>query len=244
MKKIKIDILGKRYGRLIAIKELGNGPLGKWVFRCDCGVEKKLLKQNVMQGKTTSCGCLVKEMQKNKIINIIGNRYGRLTVIKIIDDGQCKCLCDCGKEIIVDRGNLKNRHTKSCGCLSIYRHPKEDVGLRKLFYRYRYRAKRIYKKEFTLTLDEFKDLTSQSCHYCGSSPNKTMMSKSDNSKYLYNGLDRINSKVGYVSGNVLPCCIVCNRMKLNLGYDNFKIHIQNIYSYWADDIYFKKIING
>lgn len=30
-----------------------------------------------------------------------------------------KCLCKCGKEIIVDGSSLKSNHTKSCGCYSI-----------------------------------------------------------------------------------------------------------------------------
>lgn len=28
-----------------------------------------------------------------------------------------KCRCDCGNEILVTSTNLKNNHTKSCGCL-------------------------------------------------------------------------------------------------------------------------------
>jgi len=34
------DITGQRFGKLIAIKRESDGPLGKWVFKCDCGKEK------------------------------------------------------------------------------------------------------------------------------------------------------------------------------------------------------------
>lgn len=56
-----------------------------------------------------------------KKIDITGNKYGRLTVIK--ENGKqgknimWLCKCDCGKEINAIAYNLKNGHTRSCGCL-------------------------------------------------------------------------------------------------------------------------------
>jgi hypothetical protein len=53
--------------------------------------------------------------------DISGKRYGRLTVLSF--SGKDKkgqvlwiCRCDCGEEIKVKSGNLKNGHTQSCGC--------------------------------------------------------------------------------------------------------------------------------
>ena len=61
-------------------------------------------------------------------INLVGQRFGRLTVKQ--DSGKrtgCGrhgdghviwgCRCDCGKWINVISGNLRYGHTKSCGCL-------------------------------------------------------------------------------------------------------------------------------
>lgn len=53
-------------------------------------------------------------------IEELGNRYGRLTVIKyegICQSGHAmwKCLCDCGNEVVI-RGDSLRRSTKSCGC--------------------------------------------------------------------------------------------------------------------------------
>jgi len=55
-----------------------------------------------------------------KVIDLTGQRFGRLVVLEfdhVEKEKSCwKCLCNCGKEIIV-RGNcLKTGHTKSCGC--------------------------------------------------------------------------------------------------------------------------------
>ena len=57
-----------------------------------------------------------------KKIDITGERYGRLTVVK--EDGKkgknllWLCKCDCGRYIHAIAYNLKNGHTKSCGCFA------------------------------------------------------------------------------------------------------------------------------
>lgn len=63
----------------------------------------------------------------NKITNknfkdITGQKFGRLTVIKISHKNKQRkykwlCKCECGNFLKVWGGNLKNGHTKSCGCL-------------------------------------------------------------------------------------------------------------------------------
>ena len=62
-----------------------------------------------------------------KVIDLTGQRFGRLTVIEraedyILSSGrkliQWLCKCDCGNEVIVYGNGLKNKSTKSCGCLN------------------------------------------------------------------------------------------------------------------------------
>ena len=56
-----------------------------------------------------------------KKIDLLGRRFGRLTVIseaaKIKKRIRWLCLCDCGKTKIIDGSNLRNGYTRSCGCL-------------------------------------------------------------------------------------------------------------------------------
>lgn len=57
-----------------------------------------------------------------KIIDITGQRFGRLTVLEFagIDkhgDGNWKCTCDCGTEKVVVGFSMKSGNTLSCGCL-------------------------------------------------------------------------------------------------------------------------------
>ena len=61
-----------------------------------------------------------------KLVDLTGIRFGRLTVIKRVEDYVQQnghrtvmwlCECDCGNEIIAQGTSLKSRHTQSCGCL-------------------------------------------------------------------------------------------------------------------------------
>ena len=61
-----------------------------------------------------------------KYVNLIGQKFGRLTVIKRVGSNhhgqsQWLCSCDCGNknEIVVVGSSLTSGHTKSCGCLNI-----------------------------------------------------------------------------------------------------------------------------
>lgn len=57
-----------------------------------------------------------------KFVDLTGQRFGRLTVIKRVENNGKKvmwlCRCDCGNETTVFSGYLRNGDTKSCGCLS------------------------------------------------------------------------------------------------------------------------------
>lgn len=58
----KNDISGIKYGMLTAIlkEKVDNNRQSWWIFRCDCGKEKVLLKNSVTSGNVISCGCFHK----------------------------------------------------------------------------------------------------------------------------------------------------------------------------------------
>ena len=84
--------------------------------------------------------------------------------------------------------------------------------------RYRKSLKARYKKyeldakkrglPFELSLEEFDEITKMSCEYCGGYSDELNGIK-------FNGIDRIDSNKGYTEDNCVPCCIYCNRMKLD-----------------------------
>lgn len=58
-----------------------------------------------------------------KLIDMIGRRFTRLTVIARAKNYETRaawrCACDCGNFVVVDGKKLRTEHTKSCGCYRI-----------------------------------------------------------------------------------------------------------------------------
>lgn len=78
-----IDISGQRYGRLIAIKRIGNkrypggGTLSIWECECDCGNTVRVPLCALRNHNTESCGCLHREMMTD-IFAVHGESHSRL----------------------------------------------------------------------------------------------------------------------------------------------------------------------
>ena len=51
-----------------------------------------------------------------KRVDISGQKFGRLTVLKFAGNNKWECRCDCGNITLVSSQKLKSGHTKSCGC--------------------------------------------------------------------------------------------------------------------------------
>ena len=58
-----IDLTGKRFGRLVAIKPVGNDKHGskQWLCECDCGNTAIVVSSSLTKGNTRSCGCIASE---------------------------------------------------------------------------------------------------------------------------------------------------------------------------------------
>ena len=80
------NLTGKSFGRLIVIKRVNNkGNNQFYLCKCDCGKEKIIQKYSLIYGKTRSCGCLRKELlrERNKTHNLSNSRlYGIYRHIK------------------------------------------------------------------------------------------------------------------------------------------------------------------
>ena len=83
-----VNILGKRFGRLEVIEEVGRDNFRHvmWLCKCDCGNEVKVRGKDLRSGKQISCGCYKRE----NISNIThGMSYTR--VFRIWADIQQRC---------------------------------------------------------------------------------------------------------------------------------------------------------
>lgn len=101
------DVTGKRFGELEVIEYLGKG---KWKCKCDCGNVVNRDRYGLTSGITTTCGHSIN-------IRMIGQKFGRLTVLEPLSGYRARCLCDCGNETVVYINNLTAEHTRSCGCI-------------------------------------------------------------------------------------------------------------------------------
>lgn len=70
------------------------------------------------------------------------------------------------------------------------------------FSRYKKQAKKD-KRDFKISFEDFATITSNKCYYCDE--------YEENTSYV--GIDRLDSKVGYILDNCLPCCRFCNVAK-------------------------------
>lgn len=176
---------------------------------------------------------------------LVNKKFGRLTVVqfsgRVTPRGQKYwfCKCDCGKDVCVLTARLVGGITKSCGC---YRKETSLEKIYKFFYlgygiaarnrvlgSYKSEAKNR-KIEWKLSDEDVFSLTKQKCHYCDCEPSKIMKS-GKGEIYLYNGIDRVNSDLGYTTNNVVPCCEQCNVMKWDYNQENFLIKVKEIYEF-------------
>lgn len=117
----RIDITGKRFGRLSVISRHGRTPeyLSTWQCRCDCGKTTIVNLSALKNGLTRSCGCLQRELN---IKNHSGQRFTRLLVMNSVGisahgEMTWRCRCDCGTIVDVIGSSLRRRKNQSCGCL-------------------------------------------------------------------------------------------------------------------------------
>lgn len=120
MSRRLIDITGQRFAMLTVLEQSESSKAGhpKWLCRCDCGNTKIVHSYSLRKGKTRSCGCasarLVSEARQK---DLVGNVYGRLTVVRRVESAKWLCGCSCGKGHVCATNNLTSGRTRSCGCL-------------------------------------------------------------------------------------------------------------------------------
>lgn len=179
-------------------------------------------------------------------IDITGLRKGKLVAVKINSQDKNKrflwfCKCDCGGEKILRMSTFKEGKITSCGCerVSHNRHNDRKYAIIKNLYNstIKKRSKKWKDGQF-ITLAEFEKLSFEKCFYCGCEPSQKISDRSfrptsKSLEYIFvNGIDRINSNIGYIQGNVRSCCSHCNTAKNSLSENEFKNLINNIYKHW------------
>jgi hypothetical protein len=98
------DLTGEVFGKLtvVSLSETTNARNEiYWNCTCECGNTRVTLGRSMKRGEVVSCGC-----DNSKRPNLINQRFGKLTVIRLNPDAPrgrgndrlWDCLCDCGNE--------------------------------------------------------------------------------------------------------------------------------------------------
>jgi hypothetical protein len=141
-KKAAMDITGQQIGEWRVLRLFQPGGYNEQTYECRCSCSRiKIVKGwRLKLGVSTHCGCQKRrnmaEAQKGKRpgprTDLTGQKFGRLLVIGLSDKRDPTnyplwiCKCDCGNESLCTSGNLRYKHTLSCGCLR-----KEAIDSRK-----------------------------------------------------------------------------------------------------------------
>lgn len=234
----RYDLSNMAFGELKVSNVYDNG---EWLCYCSCGNHKWAKAHALTSGSLLSCGCYNRKVHSK---NYVGLRSGMLVAIERISDGKgdtrYKCRCDCGNIKFVSNSNLRMKLVGSCGCnrWNQFRAARKKKALKRYGVASFNRAIETYKRrsrnqgfEFSLSEDEFRNLTSERCHYCHSPPSNTSKSQHGIGDYVYNGLDRIDNDKGYTIDNVVPCCANCNKTKRDMSVDDFLSMVSKIYNH-------------
>ncbi|MDD3139641.1 MAG: hypothetical protein PHX08_11800 [Lachnospiraceae bacterium] len=93
----------------------------QWLCVCSCEehTEKYVDEQNLLKGQSKSCGCLSKEMSRERYIDLTDQHFGDLEVISKAENKKGRvawnCKCSCGKEKIMTSHDLLCDGRKNCG---------------------------------------------------------------------------------------------------------------------------------
>lgn len=176
----------------------------------------------------------------SKFIDITNLKFGKLLVVEntFIKNkyGQIywRCICDCGKEVVVLATSLRCKNTTSCGCWRILANAKyspEEASARRAYKNIKYDKRGI---ENNISFEYFYNKSQDNCYYCNAPPSNLIKSENhsdyfkSNGNFAYNGFDRVDSSKGYSEDNVVTCCKYCNKAKSSFSINEFCLHINKI----------------
>ena len=188
-----------------------------------------------------------------KFEDLTGKKFGRFTVIKRVNCNiipkvtMWECKCDCGNIKNVPAGRIKSGGAKSCGCIVI----ENSIKLSKKNSKRTPRESTAYKiwndsynnSGDDLSFEDFLKLSQMDCFYCGAKPSnvqniankKSSEYFRNNAKFIYNGIDRLDSQKYHTLNNIVVCCKKCNYAKNDRSKEEFLKWVKRLYNNFIVD---------
>lgn len=108
-----------RVGRWTVLREVRKNGKRYYECRCDCGTVRDVYARSLEKGMSQSCGCLRGELRTEGAMDLTGQRFGKLFVLRRDPGrkGYWICECDCGNRKSIRGTSLVMKNgTRSCGC--------------------------------------------------------------------------------------------------------------------------------
>lgn len=169
---------------------------------------------------------------KNK--DLVGTKINGLKIVAYLTKDKRQYFelhCVCGFYFQCRTDAIKSGRTKSCGCISgdlislNNKLPDNKAAINLVIRHYKQGAKKRGLK-FSLSIPEFESFIFGNCYYCKAPPSLSRFTSSQKNRrdkeLIYNGIDRIDSNIGYTIKNCVSCCCICNRAKSDLSLAEFK----------------------
>lgn len=176
--------------------------------------------------------------KRKRIKYEIGQRYHGFTIISEAPNKRSAngrpytcwtCKCDCGNTFVTTTKQIQKGVRKSCGCKSQgNRFKKLDSKHVIGNYKFRHYVASAERRglKWNLSVAVYCGIIYSKCHYCDIEPMNQVTLKSH--VVLVNGVDRKDNNIGYLEENCVPCCIVCNRAKGTMSYEDFMKWIRRL----------------
>lgn len=114
-----LDLAGKRFGRLTAIRIVTRKPKIMWLCACECGNTKEVHAPLLAKGAVKSCGCLLRGVRDTwkDVLGTNINGWECLEYVKTSRYGQIfRWKHTCGKEVVKSACDIRLRKGTTCPC--------------------------------------------------------------------------------------------------------------------------------
>ena len=197
-----------------------------------CGTIKTVVDKPTIGCKEGPCNVSWKDWT--------GHRFGKLVALEYVPIPNTrktkwnrkfkwywKCRCDCGHIYYKDTHDLVVAGHTECGYCARKRVADKNTlpnDLSKWHREYRVCKKNALTRNyaFELTFEQFRHICESPCYFCGAEPSK------HSSGLMKNGVDRFNNSEGYTEANCVPCCGMCNTIKLDYNYEQLIQHLKQM----------------
>ena len=194
------------------------------LLRCTCSKTQMVRLSAVFAGLSNGCSICAPEGRRRPW-PAIGELIGNLVVLAVFASSEgtkinTKCQ-NCGhtKEQFLEvvRGAIAKGRPNVCSNCCWQRKTRPDtLG--------RYLSAMWKRKAPAFSMRQFEFIGKLPCFYCGVEPENIFRTRrrcATNVEIPYQGMDEVVYGLGHIIGNVLPCCIICNKAKNNKPLDVF-----------------------